>query len=202
MVGGWSQTAGKREAAEVCSLIHFSFSLNLERLSIYVLFFRHTLHSFLFELLQYPVFLYPSRRNFFHPKTLDIIILPLLCLYILEFFTKFTICSSLHVLTRISHRLLQSSRRTSSKSLTSVPSYLGYLVLRQLWASESIPVLIVDRHFCGKGLCLCSHASIRAKKLTSSHRVSCQLLSSCTVPRRRRRRGRSNSKDAVEVEPY
>ncbi|KAF8421185.1 hypothetical protein EV426DRAFT_536704 [Tirmania nivea] len=48
-------------------------------------------------------------------------------------------------------RLLAETSRTSAKGLVSVPSYVGYLVLREYWARDLVPNLIVDRRFCKDG---------------------------------------------------
>ncbi|KAF2646817.1 hypothetical protein P280DRAFT_441214 [Massarina eburnea CBS 473.64] len=47
--------------------------------------------------------------------------------------------------------LLDKSKRTSAKGVNSVSCYLGYLVLRELWAQTSTPVMIVSRRYCSHG---------------------------------------------------
>ncbi|KAH4133223.1 hypothetical protein HBH98_189770 [Parastagonospora nodorum] len=47
--------------------------------------------------------------------------------------------------------LLEKSKRTSAKGVSSVSCYIGYLVLRELWAQTSPPVMIVSRRYCSHG---------------------------------------------------
>ncbi|KAH8706936.1 hypothetical protein GQ44DRAFT_629403 [Phaeosphaeriaceae sp. PMI808] len=47
--------------------------------------------------------------------------------------------------------LLEKSKRFSVKGVHSVPSYVGYLVLRELWAQTSTPIILVSRRFCASG---------------------------------------------------
>ncbi|KAJ4370064.1 hypothetical protein N0V86_008799 [Didymella sp. IMI 355093] len=50
------------------------------------------------------------------------------------------------------YSLLESTIRTSAKGVSSASSYLGYLVLRSLWAEESTPIIITTTRFCLLGI--------------------------------------------------
>lgn len=49
------------------------------------------------------------------------------------------------------YRLFQDTKRTSVKGVTAIPSYLGYLAIRELWARTATPILIISRRFCSHG---------------------------------------------------
>lgn len=49
------------------------------------------------------------------------------------------------------HSLLRSTIRSSAKGISSVSSYVGYLVLRSLWAEESTPIIVTTTRFCPAG---------------------------------------------------
>nr|KMM67742.1 hypothetical protein CPAG_04075 [Coccidioides posadasii RMSCC 3488] len=48
-------------------------------------------------------------------------------------------------------RLLEQTTRISPKGLTSIPNYIGFLALRQFWAQTIVPILIMEKRFCGSG---------------------------------------------------
>ncbi|EFW16226.1 hypothetical protein D8B26_006076 [Coccidioides posadasii str. Silveira] len=48
-------------------------------------------------------------------------------------------------------RLLEQTTRISPKGLTSIPNYIGFLALRQFWAQTIVPILIMEKRFCGLG---------------------------------------------------
>lgn len=41
--------------------------------------------------------------------------------------------------------------RTSSINLTCIPTYVGYLAMRELWGKDGDPLILVDWHFCDSG---------------------------------------------------
>ncbi|KZM20713.1 hypothetical protein ST47_g8139 [Ascochyta rabiei] len=49
------------------------------------------------------------------------------------------------------HSLLKSTIRTSAKGIHSVSSYVGFLMLRSLWAETSAPIIIMTTRFCPSG---------------------------------------------------
>ena len=71
------------------------------------------------------------------------------------------------------HALLQSTIRTSAKGVSSASSYVGYLVLRSLWAENATPIIIMTTRFCPSGMPPILHETISAN---SSCRLSSQLL--------------------------
>jgi hypothetical protein len=49
------------------------------------------------------------------------------------------------------HSLFRSTIRTSAKGVSSASSYVGYIVLRSLWAENSTPIVITTTRFCPSG---------------------------------------------------
>ncbi|GAB1196914.1 hypothetical protein APSETT444_006194 [Aspergillus pseudonomiae] len=47
--------------------------------------------------------------------------------------------------------LMMRTIRTSSTNLTCIPTYVGYLAMRELWGKDGDPLILVDRHFCDSG---------------------------------------------------
>ncbi|KGQ04424.1 hypothetical protein BB8028_0006g06400 [Beauveria bassiana] len=47
--------------------------------------------------------------------------------------------------------LMIRTTRTSSTDLTCVPTYVGYLAIRELWGRDTDALILVDRHFCDGG---------------------------------------------------
>ncbi|OJJ76876.1 hypothetical protein ASPBRDRAFT_60561 [Aspergillus brasiliensis CBS 101740] len=47
--------------------------------------------------------------------------------------------------------LMMRTIRTSSTNLTCIPTYVGYLVMRELWGKDGDSLILVDRHFCDSG---------------------------------------------------
>lgn len=41
--------------------------------------------------------------------------------------------------------------RASSTNLTCIPTYVGYLAIRELWGKDGDALILVDRHFCDSG---------------------------------------------------
>ncbi|MCJ1381496.1 hypothetical protein MMC17_004607 [Xylographa soralifera] len=48
-------------------------------------------------------------------------------------------------------RLMTSTIQKSSKDLTAMACYPGYLLLREAWAQEKCTMILIDRHFCPFG---------------------------------------------------
>lgn len=68
--------------------------------------------------------------------------------------------------------LLDKSKRTSAKGVSSVSCYLGYLVLRELWAQTSTPLMVVSRRYCSHGFHKnIFRASLRVSDINSSQNM-------------------------------
>ena len=54
--------------------------------------------------------------------------------------------------------------RTSAKNLTCIPTYVGYLAIREFWGKHGNSLILVDRHFCDDGKLFGKQQSKKKKK--------------------------------------
>ena len=54
--------------------------------------------------------------------------------------------------------------RTSAKNLTCIPTYVGYLAIREFWGKHGNSLILVDRHFCDDGKLFGKDQATKKKK--------------------------------------